>query len=80
MMDFRSTFRYATVRPATIISKDGSKVDCTVRDVSTKGARLELHGSEEIGEEFFLFIHGQRERFRCCLIWRKGPVLGVQYM
>jgi PilZ domain len=79
-MNSRIAFRYRTIREAIIILPDGTKINCTVRDISTKGARLELADMQKVPEQFFLVIHGQGERFRCHCAWQKGNLVGVQYI
>ncbi len=79
MSEFRTAFRYRTHRPALMLLDGGGKIECTVRDLSTKGARLEVAGSEKIPSNFVLLIRGQGDRFRCHLIWQNGNVIGVEY-
>ncbi|HZQ12145.1 MAG TPA: PilZ domain-containing protein [Pseudolabrys sp.] len=79
-MNSRSAFRYPTMREATVVLVDGTKIKCTVRDISTKGARLELAEPQKLPEQFHLFIHGQSDRFRCYCVWQKNTMAGVQYV
>lgn len=79
-MNSRSAFRYTTMREATVVLMDGGTIKCTVRDISTKGARLELAVPQKLPEQFFLLIHGQSDRFRCYCVWQKGAMAGVQYI
>jgi PilZ domain len=79
MADFRASFRYQTLRSARIVLNDGGIIDCVVRDVSTKGARLEIAEATKIPEQFTLLIRGQGERFRCHRVWQKGNMVGVEY-
>lgn len=78
-MNFRTAFRYKTMRDGTIVLVGGGTIKCSVRDISTKGARLELGSSQKIPEEFFLLIQRQSERFRCFRVWQKDRLVGVQY-
>jgi hypothetical protein len=80
MSEFRTAFRYRTHRPALIVLDGGGKIECLVRDLSTKGARLEVAGSEKIPSDFFLLIRGQSDRFRCHLVWQSEGFIGVQYV
>ena len=80
MSESRSIFRYRTHRPAKIFLKDGSTIECVVRDLSTKGAGLEFADDANVpDDEFFLIIKGSSERFRCQRIWQIGKIIGVQY-
>ncbi len=80
MSESRSTFRYRTHRPAKIFVKDGGAIECLVRDLSTKGARLEVADQAKIPDDFFLVIQGSSEKFRCRRVWQIGTIIGVQYL
>ena len=81
MSESRSTFRYRTHRPAKIFLKDGRAIECQVRDLSTKGARLEVADDAKVpDDDFFLIIKGSSERFRCHRVWQTGTIVGVQYL
>jgi hypothetical protein len=57
MSESRSIFRYRTQRPAKIFLKDGSAIECVVRDLSTKGARLDVADEAKVpDDDFFLII------------------------
>jgi PilZ domain len=78
MADNRGSFRYRTSREAKVILIGGGTIACMVRDISTKGARLEFAAPVKLPEEFFLLIQGNR--FRCRPVWQKENVVGVQYL
>ena len=80
MVENRSTFRFRTNRSATIFPNAGGAIECQVRDMSTKGARLEVEDPEQVPKDFFLMIQGLSDRFRCHVIWRIENVIGVQYL
>jgi hypothetical protein len=80
MSESRSVFRYRTFRPAKIFPSEGRAIDCLVRDLSTKGARLEVADPDQVPENFFLLVEGSSERFRCLRIWQIGNIIGVQYL
>jgi hypothetical protein len=80
MSESRSIFRYRTQRPAKIFLKDGSAIECLVRDLSTQGARLEVADNAKVPDDgFLLVIKGSSERFRCQRVWQIGTIIGVQY-
>jgi PilZ domain len=79
MSESRSVFRYRTQRPAKIFPKDGGAIECQVRDLSTKGARLEVAEEAKVPDDFFLIIKGSSERFRCHRVWQIGTIIGVEY-
>jgi len=79
MSEYRSAFRYRTLRPAKIFSDSGQTIECDVRNLSTQGAGLEVADPDQVPQEFFLIITGSSERFRCRRVWNIGTIVGVQY-
>ncbi len=80
MSEHRSAFRYRTLRSAKIFSSGGGKIECVVRDLSTKGARIEVNDPKQVPDDFFLIIRGASDRFRCHVVWRDRNMIGVQYL
>ena len=80
MSEYRRVFRYRTHRPAKIFVNDGGAIECQVRDLSTKGARLEVAEEVKVPDEFYLIIKGSSERFRCRRVWQIGTIVGVEYL
>lgn len=54
MSESRSVFRCRMQWPAKIFLKDGSAFECLVRDLSTKGARLEVVDDVKVPDGFFI--------------------------
>ena len=55
-------------------------VRCTVRDVSSSGARLRLHEGAEIPEEFTLALSRNGKVYRrCTKVWCNSKDLGVSF-
>jgi len=79
MNDNRGSFRYRTHREGKILLGKGNTINCIVRDISTKGAGLELATAATIPDEFILYIPQQNQRFHCRVVWRKENKIGVQY-
>ena len=80
MSESRNVFRYKTHRSAKILPDNGRAIECLVRDLSTKGARLEVADPDQVPEHFFLLIQGSSERFRCRRVWQIETIIGVQYL
>jgi hypothetical protein len=58
---------------------DHSPVDCTVIDISDKGARLRVPTTDDIPDHFTLIFAGANKvRRRCTVVWRKPGEIGVQ--
>jgi hypothetical protein len=65
---------------AKIIFKGGAAaIDCTVRDISERGARLIVASVVGIPDSFDLAISGAPVR-QCRLIWRKPEQIGVAFI
>jgi hypothetical protein len=56
-----------------------SSLDCTVRDFTSKGARLECSEAVAIPDVFELYVPNKDEYFRSRLAWRKGNLIGVAW-
>jgi hypothetical protein len=80
MSEYRTAFRYRTNRSAKIFLNGGGIIECLVRDLSTRGARLEVADPKQISGDFFLMIQGMSDRFQCHVVWQTGNVIGVQYL
>ena len=77
--DRRISSRTRLLKGAKIIWDNGSYVKCTVRNVSTKGAKLEAHGL--VSKNTFQLIFDQDQTRRMCrVVWRKEPMMGVRFI
>ena len=80
MSEHRSAFRFRTLRLAKIYPNSGKAIECCVRDLSTRGARLEVADPEQVPDNFFLIIQGMSDRFQCHVVWKNGNAIGVEYL
>jgi hypothetical protein len=55
------------------------EIDCTVRNLSTAGAFIEMQGEFNTSLEFDLTFVQENERRACRQIWRQGNRLGVAF-
>ncbi len=55
-------------------------VACTVRDISSTGARLRTEGSVNIPDTFELLIELDGTEADCEVVWRKGDEVGVRFI
>jgi len=67
------------VLKAGSISFGGSAIDCTLRNVSSSGAALEVISPIGIPEQFILVLPSDRLRLPCHVVWRKERRLGVAF-
>jgi hypothetical protein len=75
----RGDTRRTALKGARILAKDGTVVDCRLRNISDGGARLELAGPQLLPHTFELEIAGMSTR-TCSLRWAKGNLVGVQFV
>jgi len=73
--------RLRTATPGTVVYDNGTRsVACTVRNTTDHGARIKLQDKVTLGEFFQLHAPDAfAEPVQCKLIWRRGPLVGVQF-
>ncbi len=76
--DRRTSPRRRVLKTAYIVISDKApKLECVVRNVSAKGARLEVATTFGIPETFRAIINGVPHS--CRTVWRTDKILGVQF-
>jgi hypothetical protein len=70
--------------PANLMGVDGTwRRSCTMLDVSSTGARLEIEGTTSVlqAKEFFLVLSSTGLAFRRCeLVWLDGTIAGIRFL
>ncbi len=61
------------------IAFDGNDVECTVRNLSSKGAALELASSVDLPPSFMLVIEADQFVRRCHPVWSSNKRIGVAF-
>ena len=64
---------------AGTIEFDGAAIDCTVRNISDRGAGLDVAGPCGIPHEVTLNILTRQVRQHCYVIWRNEKRIGVAF-
>jgi hypothetical protein len=72
--DYRSAARRRVLKTGTIEFNDGA-IDCTIRDLSSKGALLELPSPIGIPNQFTLVLH----QTACRNLWLACTRIGVAF-
>lgn len=73
--------RRRIARSATISAHDApSPVPCVVLDISSGGARLDVHHSATIQQRFRLMIDLEGTERTCEVVWRKENSVGVKFI
>lgn len=63
-----------------LFNKGMMKVDCTIRNISDGGAKIEVSGSVTLPEHFELHIPQRNITRKVRLAWRHGDFCGVSYL
>ena len=78
MEERRTVARRRTLKSAQIILNDKTpKLECTARNVSTKGARFRVSSTFGIPAKFHAVVEGVRRS--CRTVWRTETELGVRF-
>jgi hypothetical protein len=64
---------------AGTIEFDGAAIDCTVRNISDRGAGLDVASPRGIPHEVTLNILTRQVRQHCYVIWRNEKRIGVVF-
>ena len=78
MIERRTTQRHRVVKGGTI-AFDGNDLACTVRNLSAKGAALDLAGSVSLPPSFMLLIESNQLLRRCRPVWSSDKRIGVAF-
>ena len=77
----RAAQRSRTFWKGTILFPGGLRsTECTVRNFTLQGARLDCGGVGDIPDHFDLKIPQKGETFPCQVIWRRPPEIGVAFV
>ena len=78
--DGRGAPRRRTLSGGTIVYGDGAYTyACTIREISTSGARIGIAGAIVIPKAFFLIDHKRGTAFEAELVWRNGTQAGLRF-
>lgn len=78
MIERRMAQRHKVLKGATI-AFGGHGIACTVRNLSSDGAAIDLTGSVNLPPAFTLVIESNRLVRRCHSVWRNDRRLGVAF-
>jgi PilZ domain-containing protein len=77
--DHRGAARRTTLKAGRIVFNGGrSTVDCTVRNLSSRGAKLQVPSVVGIPDTFDLLLEGSA-RQPCKVAWRRLKELGIEF-
>ena len=71
--------RHRVLKGGRLAFDDGGGFDCTVRNISTGGARVDVGGPVGLPASFTLFIDNDHFARRCHAVWRHEQHIGVAF-
>ncbi|MEM7300443.1 MAG: PilZ domain-containing protein [Pseudomonadota bacterium] len=78
--DRRVARRTRQLKSGRMIFNDASStLDCTIRDATREGARLQLDASHRVPKVFDLVWVQRGSARRCEVVWRGGNQIGVKF-
>ncbi|KAA2237073.1 PilZ domain-containing protein [Salinarimonas soli] len=81
MQDSRSAPRQRAFLQGRIIFNGGNAtLDCTIRDWSAGGARLELTNTVTIPDRFDLLVPQKAATYQATIAWRRENAVGVSFL
>ena len=78
VVEKRSVPRHRVLKGATI-AFDGNGVECTVRNLSSNGAALDVANLIRLPPSFMLVIEADQFIRRCHPVWRSDKRIGVAF-
>jgi hypothetical protein len=79
MIEKRATPRHRVLKRGTIAFGGGGGVDCTVRNLSSNGARLDVASPVGLPPSFMLVIESDQFIRRCRPVWSADQRIGVAF-
>jgi PilZ domain len=79
MDDIRTAPRRKVLKAGSIVLKQGGAIGCTIRNLSTTGASVEVTSPMSIPDEFSLMIEMEHRKRPCKVVWRKDKRIGVAF-
>ena len=76
--DTRRAARRKVLKPGVIVVGRRSTLNCTVRNLSSRGAKLDVQTVVGIPDAFELRVDGHTET--CRVIWRRLKEIGVAFV
>ena len=80
VMERRKTQRLRTFKSGSVTFGFVPGIECTVRNVSSGGACLELERRTSLPNDFSLLIKPECVRRSCRLVWQSSLRVGVQFV
>ena len=79
MNDRRTAPRHRVLKQGTLAFSSGGSADCTVRNISSNGARIEIDNPVGLPETFTLVIASADLMRHCHPVWIGNQQMGVAF-
>ena len=79
MIEKRAAPRHRVLKHGTLAFAGGGGVDCTVRNISSSGARLDIANPIGVPQTFTLVIEADQFMRRCRAVWSHEQRIGVAF-
>lgn len=79
MIEKRTTPRHKVLKHGTLAFTGGGGVDCTVRNISSGGARLDVANPVGLPQSFTLVIQTDQFMRHCHPVWCNDTRIGVAF-
>ena len=79
MIERRTARRQRVLRHGTLAFRSGGAIDCTVRNISSKGAQLVIANPIGVPRAFTLVVASERILRRCHAVWSSDKRIGVAF-
>ena len=79
MIEKRTAARHRVLKHGTLAFNGGGGVDCTVRNISSSGARLDVANPVGLPPSFTLVIQTDQLMRHCHPVWSNDTRIGVAF-
>ena len=80
MQERRKVTRSRVFKGAKIVLRNSSWIDCTVRNVTNAGARVQIANTVDLPDGLGLTFDGGHSIRPCKVIWRSVTETGVEFI
>lgn len=79
MIEKRAVPRHRVLKRGTLAFDGGGGLDCTVRNISPNGARIDIASPVGVPESFTLVIEADHFMRHCHAVWSSEQRIGVAF-
>jgi hypothetical protein len=79
MSEKRTVPRHSVLKRGTLVVNGGGVFDCTVRNLSESGARIDIANPLGVPKVFTLVIEADHFKRRCHAVWSSERQIGVAF-